>query len=193
MCTGAEIGLLAASAGLTGLSAYNQNQALKKQDAATAAGIRQNALLQQQANARVNQVVQQQAQSNPAQITADRNAQYLDALRQNQQLAQQRLLRSGLGQAYAQRAAANQGAENDYAQRMANLMAQADAPGLQRQQEAFNFGDLGTDIGVLNDQSRGNQFVTGLKVKGIQPNPLLGALAQGGQTYLGMLGRGGGG
>lgn len=181
---------LIASAALAAGSAVDQNQTMRKQDRDAAAGIRQNMTLQQQANAKVAQTLQQQAQSNPRDAIQQQNAAYLDQLRQNQQQAQQRLLRQGLGGAYADRAAANAATENDYTNRLSGLMAQIDAPGVQRQQEQFNFGDLGTDLGVLGQNAAGNQFVTGMKVKTRNPNPWLQGLGQAAQAYASAQGGG---
>lgn len=187
------VGLAIASAVAAAASAYNQNQTMRKQDRDAAAGIRQNMALQQQANQKIAKQVQQQAQSNPAAATAQLNQQSLDQLRQNQQIAQQRLLRGGLGAAYDQRAQANAANENQYADTLAGLMAQIDAPGLQRQQEGFNFGDLGTDLGALKSFAGGNSVVAQLKAKGEQPNPWLQGLGQAGMAYLKSYAGGGGG
>lgn len=173
-----------AAAALAGLGAFNKYQTLKKQDNAAAAGIQRNMALQQQANQRLSQALQKQSQSNPAAITAQQNQSYLDQLRANQQAAQQRLMRQGLGQAYAERAQSNAAGEIDYADQLAWLMAQIDAPGLQRQQEHYDFGDLGTDLGVIGSNAAGNQFVTKMNVKGIRSNPWLQGLGQFGSAYL---------
>lgn len=179
MATGAAI----ASAALTGLSAINQNQVARRQDDAAAAAIRRNMQLQEQANQRVAQAIQQQSQSSPAAAQQSQMQQYLQQLQQAQQLAQQRLLRGGFGSAYDQRAAQDIANENNYASKMAGLMSAVDAPTLQRQQEAINFGNLGTDLGMIGSNASGNARTAELTASGIRANPWLQAAAQGALTY----------
>ncbi len=179
MATGAAI----ASAALTGLSAINQNQTMRRQDDAAAAAIRRNMQLQDQANQRVAQAIQQQSQSNPAAAQQSQMQQYLQQLQQAQQLAQQRLLRGGFGSAYDQRAAQDISNENDYANQMAGLMSAVDAPTLQRQQEAINLGNLGTGLGVIGSDASGNENTARLNAAGLRANPWLQAAAQGMQAY----------
>lgn len=179
MATGAAI----AAAAIAAASAVDQNQTMRRQDNATARGIQQNAELQRQANAKVADVVQKQAQSNAANAEHDQMGQYLQQLQQAQQLAQQRLARGGLGNAYAQRAAQASANEDSYAAKLAGLMSAVDAPSLQRQQEAFNFGDLGADVGLLGRLAAGNAYTTQQKVGGIRTNPWLQAANQAAQAY----------
>lgn len=179
MATGAAI----AAAAIAGLSAVDQNQTMRRQDRETAAGIRQNMALQEQANQKVARTIQQQAQSNATKARVSQNDKYLQQLQQQQQLAQQRLARTGFGDAYdqlARRAAAN---EDSYATRLAGLMSAVDAPSLQRQQESYNFGDLGTELGMIGRDASGNQYVTQQKVNSVRPNPWLQAAGQAAQAY----------
>lgn len=162
MATGLAIASMVASAA----AAYNQNQTMRKQDNDAAAAIRQNMALQQQANQKVASAIQKQAQSNPDAAIKSQGQQYLEQLRQNQQMAQQRLQRSGLGAAYAQRAAQDMAGENTYANTLAGLMAQTDAPGLQRAQEQYDFGDLGTLLKAYQSDANGNATVAGIKARG---------------------------
>lgn len=179
MATGAAI----AAAVLAGASAVDQNQTMRRQDHDTAAGIRQNMSLQDQANQKIAQAIQQQAQSNPAGVQSSQNDKYLRQLQEQQQLAQQRLARTGFGAAYDKRAQLAAANEDNYATRLAGLMSAVDAPSLQRQQEGFDFGDLGTDIGVIGRDASGNSYVTGQKVNSIRPNPWLQAAGQAAQAY----------
>lgn len=179
MAAGAAI----ASAIIAGASAVNQNQTMRKQDAENAAAIRQNMALQNEANQKVAQTIQQQAQSNPNAAEATMDQKYLQQLQQAQQLAQERLTRGGLGAAYDQRSAQNAANEQGYATKLAGLMSAVDAPSLQRQQEAYNFGDLGTDIGQISSNARGNSYVSGVKIANERPNPWLQAAGQAAQAY----------
>lgn len=179
MATGAAI----ASAVLAAGSAYDQNQTMRRQDSDNAAAIRQNMALQQQANQKVAQTIQQQAQSNPDAAAATMDQKYLQQLQQQQQLAQQRLTRTGLGAAYDQRAGQNAANEEGYATKLAGLMSAVDAPSLQRQQEAYNFGDLGTDLGQIGSNARGDTYVSGVKIANERPNPWLQAAGQAAQAY----------
>lgn len=179
MAAGAAI----ATAALAGLSAVDQNQTMRRQDRDAAAGIRQNMLLQDQANQKIAQAIQQQQESNPAAAEASQNDKYLQQLQQQQQLAQQRLSRGGLGSAYTDRANTAAANEQGYATKLAGLMSAVDAPSLQRQQEAYTFGDLGTDIGTIRRDSQGNAYTAGIKAGSHRPNAWLQAAGQAAQAY----------
>lgn len=181
MGAGAAAGYIAAA--IAAASAVDQNQTMRRQDADAAAGIRQNMALQQDANKKIANTIQQQAASNPANAQASQMDQYLQQLQQQQQLAQQRLARTGLGDAYNQWAARDAGDVNDYSTKLAGLMSAVDAPSLQRQQEGYTLGDLGTELGIIGGDAAGNQYVTGQQVANQRPNPWLQAAAQGAKAY----------
>lgn len=190
MATGAAAGYIAAA--IAAASAVDQNQTMRRQDRDAASGIRQNMALQEQANQKIAQTIQQQAQSNPADAMASQNDKYLQQLQQQQQLAQQRLARGGLGSAWQAQADRAIGNEMGYANRLAGLMSAVDAPSLQRQQEGFHFGDLGTDIGLIGRDASGNATMAGNKARSRTANPWLREASQGASAWAGALGNAGG-
>lgn len=183
MCTGAEIAALAVSAAGTGATSVANNDALRRKDRDTAAGILRQADLSRQANAKVSKNIQQLEQSNPNEDITKRQAVYLDALRRAQPAANQSLpVAAGGSQRFAEDVSNAQGATAGEAATSANLMARIDAPGIQRTREGQMAGDTLSQLSMLDDQSKHDAFLTQLRASMERPNQLLmgaGALAKG--------------
>ena len=172
---GAEVALLALAAGA---SAYNQQRTLKKQDRSAAEGLRRQQQIQREADARVAQQIQQQAQSTAAPDRAQNEAEMLAAIQGAQARARRNLQGQGaVSQDYRQAANDASAGAQDYASQVASLLSVVDAASQQRQREGFQFGDLATDIGVINRRSRGQAHVDDLRTRSIRPNPWIDAAA----------------
>lgn len=183
---------MAAAAAAASANAYNTHQTAKRQDAAAADSIRNQSAKQRQADARVNEEVQSLQNSTPEDSRAKRLDQYMTQLRMNK-AAQAGGLTPAIGSdAFkADSASALEGVQQDAAN-TAGLMARMDAPGMQRQTEAAGYGRMGTDIGLLSREAKGQQFLDDLRLKSIRRNEgldfaagLLNAYASGGFSGLG--------
>lgn len=178
MCTGAELGLILAGTGAA-TNAYNQNRALRKQNQATAQGIRDQGELQRQAAGRTMGAIDQFAQSGPEQAQRQNLDAYLAALRGSQRETEGSLPMVGAANPrFAEDVSAARQATGAEARDRAGVLARIDAPGLQRMNEQFALGRAGADLGELQRQSGAQDFLTKLKVASIQPNPWLGAAGQ---------------
>lgn len=170
---GAEILIpLALSAASAGMTAYNTNKTAKREDRALADSIRNQSMKQRQADARTAAELQKMQGSTSRDEEAQRMNQYSEQIRRNRAG-----LKGGLGTVggkdFAADAAAAGGLVESYAGETGNLMAQVDAPGMQRQNEAFGFGDLATDINLLQRESRGQAYIDELRRRTIKRNPWL--------------------
>lgn len=172
----------------------NTNRTLSRQDAEAAEGIRRQSDIQKRADERVNTEVDTIAKSTSADERAQRMQDYMKTLGTARQKTESGLDNAALGDAFN---AAGDKAKGELAaggERTAGLMSGIDAAGLQRQGEAFGFGNLATDVGLIGRESAGQQFLTDLRVRSTRRNPWLdfaGSAMQGiGQ---GMAAKGGGG
>ena len=166
---------------LSGLSAgasiYNTNKTASRQDAATAASIRNQSAKQREADARVNEEVQKLQGSTSADERAQRLDQYMTQLRRNRAGQASGLSPVVGSDTFKQDAAgALEGVQNQ-AGMTAGLMARMDAPAMQRQGEAFDYGHLGTDIGLLSREAKGQQFLDELRMRAVKRNPWLDAFS----------------
>ena len=187
--TAIALGLAAASAGA---SYYNTQRTAKNTDQALATQIRNQGTKQRQANARVDTEVDHLKASTAEKSRREGLDSYLQAL-----LANRAKLHAGLGgeigsQAF-QRASANAATGVDqYANDSADLMARMDAPGQQRQDEAFGYGRAATDISLIAREAAGQNFIDQLMVdRARRRNPWLDALSAGLSGAAGAAGSGG--
>ena len=183
------LGLAAAAAGA---QAHNTRQTAKRQDQQAATGIRQQGVRQQAADAKVAEQVAALEGSSAADDRARRNDDYLAGLRRNRSGMQAGLTPSIGSAAFRQDSARAAEDVQTEAERTAGLMARIDAPAMQRQSEAFGYGNLATDIGLIGRQAAGDEFMNGLRLRSIRRNPWIDAAAQVSGAYGGtMIGQGG--
>ena len=186
MTTSTMIGLgLAAAA--AGAQQYNTRQTAKRQDQQAAAGIRQQGIRQQAADARVNEAVSELEGSTAEAARAQRLDEYMTGLRRNRGNMQSGLAPSIGSQAFRDDSARAAEDVQNYAERSAGLLSRIDAPAMQRQGEAFGMGNLATDIGLIGRQSAGDQFINDLRLRAIRRNPWIDAGAQVAGAYGGTL------
>ncbi len=156
---------------------WNTRNTERKQDAALAQEIRDQARYQQQADAKVNEEVGRLQTS-----TADASRRKALDSYQQALIANKRKIDAGLtpaigGQAFkADAASAAQGVDQ-YGQTNADLMSRTDAPDMQRQQEAFGYGNLATDLGLIDRQAKGQDFIDQLRLRSIRRNPWVDAFS----------------
>lgn len=149
----------------------------RKQDEETAQGLLNQSRRQQDADRRVNDEIAQLETSTAADDRAQRLGQYMQQLQRGQRQALSGL-NSPIGGAtfQADAGAARAGADNAAAT-TAGLMSRIDAPQLQRQQEAFGYGKLATDLDMEARASRGQQFIDQLRLRQIRRRPEVDLLA----------------
>lgn len=169
------------------------DRVIKKQDEATAQGLLNQSRRQQDADRRVNDEIAQLETSTAADDRAQRLGQYMQQLQRGQRQALSGL-NSPIGGAtfQADAGAARAGADNAAAT-TAGLMSRIDAPQLQRQQEAFGYGKLATDLDMEARASRGQQFIDQLRLRQIRRRPEVDLLAGLATSAGGAMAGGGGG
>lgn len=172
---GAEVLVPLLLTGLSaGASAYNTNKTAKREDRALADSIRNQSAKQKQADARTLQEVSTLENSSSRDEETKRMDQYATQLRRNRGNMQGATLNTGVGgDAFTADAAQAMSGVDGYAGETADLMARADAPGMQRQGEGFGFGKLATDIGLMQRESRGQAYIDELRRRSIRRNPWL--------------------
>lgn len=169
------LGLAAASAGT---QYYNTQQTAKRTDRALATSIRNQGEKERQATGRVNEEVEKLKGS-----TADASRRksldsYMETLLRNRGKSDNGLIGQPGGEAFQQAAARASEGVQDYGTTTADLMSRIDAPTMQRQQEAFGYGNLATDLGLIGREAKGMAFLDDLRYrKASQRNAGLDALS----------------
>jgi hypothetical protein len=184
------IAIMAAGA----LAQQSENdRVIRKQDQETAQGLLNQSRRQQDADRRVNDEIAQLETSTAADDRAQLLGQYMQQLQRGQRQALSGL-NSPVGGAtfQADASAARTGADNAAAT-TAGLMSRIDAPQLQRQGEAFGYGKLATDIDMAARESRGQQLIDQLRLRGIRRRPEVDLLAGLATSAGGAMAGGGGG
>lgn len=175
MCMGAEaiwVPLLM-SAASAGVSAYNTNKTAKRQDAALADSVRNQAGKQREADAKVNAEVARLKESRSATDETQRAGDYARQLIRNRAAMMNGLNPTVGGAAVQSDSAQAAQAAQSLADQTAGLMAMQDSAGMQRQREGFDFGRLGTDLGLIGRESSGQQYIDQMRMRAIQRNPWL--------------------
>ena len=163
-----------------GVSAYNTQKTAKKQDRTAAEGIRKQGEIQREANKRLNESLMFFEKSGPDDIREDYSAGFQKQMRLKQALALAGLEQEGAGSRDADKMAQQAGGTAlDYGDFLEGVFSRIDAPGEQRRREGEERTDLGSDLSVHGRQSRGEDYLTRLKVQSIMRNPWLDILAAG--------------
>lgn len=164
---------LAASAIAGGLQYENTRRTTNRQDAQAAQGIQRQGVKQRQADARVDSEVQKLAASTADDERRQRLGDYMQTIQRSKAGMTEGLAPPVGGDAFkADAAKAMDGIQSVMGDR-AGLMARIDAPGMQRQGEAFGFGNLATDIQKISRESKGDDFINELRMRAIRRNPWL--------------------
>jgi hypothetical protein len=169
IATTTAIGLALAAAAAGG-SYYNTQKTAQRQDNQAALGIQNQSRIQKQADTKVNDAVAKLADSNAASAKEGRLDDYLSVLRRNRSTTEAGLTPVIGSDTFKTDAATAANDANSYADKTAGLMARMDAPGIQRQQEGFDYGNLATDIGLIGRESQGQNFLDQLKLRNIRRN-----------------------
>lgn len=165
----------------------------RKQDEETAQGLLNQSRRQQEADRRVNDEIAQLETSTAADDRAQRLGQYMQQLQRGQRQALSGLNSPIGGATFQADAGAARAGANNTAATTAGLMSRIDAPQLQRQQEAFGYGKLATDLDMEARASRGQQFIDQLRLRQIRRRPEVDLLAGLATSAGGAMGGGGAG
>lgn len=169
---------LAAAAAAAGVSTYNTNRTLSRQDAEAARGIERQSRIQQRTDQRVNEEVANLERSSAVDERAARLRDYMTTLQRVKRKTNAGLEDTvAFGDAFGQAAEAAKGRLASEGGARADALAGIDAAGLQRQGEAFSFGRLATDVNAASRESQGADWLTRLRMQGIQRSPGLDAAA----------------
>lgn len=171
MCSGAEVAMMALMAAGSGLQAYEQQRALRRQERAAAEAMRRQQMFQERARRQVERTLEafrpeRRAERQAAAAEAEQEA-FEDALATARERAGG-LIRPVAGRisgAYDTARARAVADETARAARIASLLARIRAPGLAGRQEAWRMGDLAVDLGMLGNFSRGQAGVDELAIR----------------------------
>jgi len=168
-----------------GAQQYNTRRTERKQDDALAQSIRNRSKEQQKIDARVNDEIT----SLEGSTSSDERAGALDSYSKQLQ-SRAGLVQSGgapaVGSsAFKQDATARGAAVEGRALETAGLLSRVEAPTLQRQNESFGYGRLGTDVDLEARASRGNAYLDDMRLRQIRRNPWIDMAAQIGMSYAG--------
>lgn len=163
--------------------AYQQDQVADRQDEQAALAIQRQSMLQRKADAKVNERVQELEGSTAADERAKALGEYMNQLRQGRAKIESGLTPTIGGAAFREDAANDAADVQQYAADTAGLMSRIDAAGMQRQGEAFGYGNLATDIGLIGRESAGEDFMSRLRMGAIRRNPWIDAAVAAGGAY----------
>ncbi|HEL4828994.1 TPA: hypothetical protein UOC34_000160 [Stenotrophomonas maltophilia] len=149
----------------------------RKQDQETAQGLLSQSRRQQEADRRVNDEIAQLETSTADAARNDRLGQYMQQLQRGRKQAVAGLEGPIGGATFQADAGAARASADNAAATTAGLMSRIDAPQLQRQQEAFGYGKLATDLDMEARASRGQQFIDQLRLRQIRRRPEVDLLA----------------
>ena len=181
---------LALAALAAGTEYVNTENTAKRQDKQAAQGILDQMGIQKKANSRVQQTIQQVQGSTAADARAQRLQDYMHTLNQAKARTTAGLTSPVVGGSTfrTDSAAAADQAQN-YGDQTAALLSRIDAPTVQRQQEGFDYGQLATDLGAIQNQSASQAFLDKLKQASIRRNAKMDLAA----SMMGLAGRAVGG
>lgn len=149
---------------------YETQKTASRQDQAAADAIRNQGKIQKEGDAKVSDTVAKLADSTAAAAKEQRLTDYLQVLRRNKDTTTAGLTPTIGSEAFRADANTAAGDVQNYAQQTAGLMSRMDAPGIQRQQEGFDYGRLGTELGLVGRESQGQAFLDQLRQRGIRRN-----------------------
>ncbi|MBB3802058.1 hypothetical protein FHR47_002306 [Xanthomonas arboricola] len=167
-------------AAVGGTASYvDQKRQADKQDDILGAQIRQQSSRQDEADQAVNQLLADRSTSDASAERGNAASQYLQQVRAAQGAASGGLRQAGaVSDAYQQ--SSNDAALGiaDYGANVAKLMARIDAPQQQRQREAIQSAQLGSDLGLIGRRASADDFLAKIKLQGVRSNPWLAAAGQ---------------
>lgn len=154
----------ALSAAGAGLQYKSTRDTAKREDSALAGQIANQSKRQREADAKVNEQVTDLEGSTSQDERAKRLDQYMQTLRTNRGKLESGLTPAIGSAAFKADAAGDAADVQAHAGDTAGLMSRMDAGTLQRQGEAFGYGNLATDLSLIQNLARGDNFLDQLRV-----------------------------
>lgn len=175
------------------VGAYAQNQVLKKQNDAAAAGIIAQGNLQKNAESQVSGTTKTIANETPQATSAAQLASFQKALAQetpNSNAADPSV--PGASKAFKAEQGVATGDASKYVNAIAGSAATTEGTQLERVQEGQQLGNQASSLGLLSQQSNEQSYLTKLQIQSQQANPWLTALSTGLKAYgaIGSMGSG---
>lgn len=163
---GAELLIGAAlAAASAGTQYYNTQKTAKRADSALAEQIRNQGRKQREADAKVNERVTDLEGSTSADERAQRLGDYMQNLRANRGKVEAGLTPNIGSSAFRDDAAQDAADVMAHAGQSADLLSRIDAAGLQRQGEAFGYGNLATGLSLIGREARGQNWLDELRLR----------------------------
>jgi hypothetical protein len=177
--------MIVAAVGAAVVTQYSKNQTAKKRDKATLQSMQRQNELQRKASARTMADLNKLEQSTPDEENATRQSQVRTQLRKAQAMALAGINPTGGGDAVTDLADQAGTTAVGYGDFINRELAGIDAPGLQRQGEAFDRADTNSGLARLRRDSGQESNLLRLRMAGIRDNPLLSMLSTGLSAYSG--------
>jgi hypothetical protein len=174
-----------AAVGAAVVKQYNTNKTAKKRDKATLQSMQRQNELQRKASARTMADLNKLEQSTPDDENATRQSQVRTQLRKAQAMALAGINPTGGGDAVTDLADQAGTSAVGYGDFINRELAGIDAPGLQRQGEAFDRADTNSGLARLRRDSGQESNLLRLRMAGIRDSPALGMLSTGLSAYSG--------
>lgn len=167
------------------LTAYNTKETARKQDRAVSKGILARMQSTREQSDAMQKTLAQLRDSNAQPAVAQANTDYLRALAAPRPggTASQPATVGALSDAYRTAAGAAANDSTALADKTAGLMALTDAPGIQRQGESAQIGQLSAALGRIGISANDATNLAQLKARGIRPNPWIGLAASALSAY----------
>lgn len=167
------------------LTAYNTKETARKQDRAVSQGILARMQSTRDQSDAMQKTLAQLRDSNAQPAVAQANTDYLRALGAPRPggTASQPATVGAMSDAYRQAAGAAANDSTALADKTAGLMALTDAPGIQRQGESAQIGQLSAALGRIGISANDATNLAQLKARGIRPNPWIGLAASALSAY----------
>lgn len=172
------------SAVSSGAQFLNQRAAQRKQDRILARGVERQQALDREAQARLNQQLGELERSGPEAERRQAQERFMQQLQRTRGAAASGLPTvPGASNRYTADVEAAESGSAAEAADLAGIMSRIDAPTLQRLGETAATGRTGAALREIGDRSRGDQFVTELRARSVQPNPWVSLASKAGQAY----------
>jgi hypothetical protein len=167
-----------------GATAKNQHDVAKQQDEIAAQGIATQSAKEREAADRVNAEIGTLGKSNPNAERQAASTNFMQQLQRNRGAEAAPRFDAASGR-YGEDVETQTAASDTQASRIADLMSRIESPALQRQREGFGFGRLSSDLNRVGSESAGQDFLTQLRMRAVQPNPWIAAGGSAAGAYAG--------
>jgi len=164
--------------GSAGVAEVSNRKTARKRDRIAAAGIRRQSEIEKRAKVNIDDSLKFAEESSTEPFRSELQDKFLQAVRREQALGLAGTDRvGGVSDEFNERAESGAGRATKFGDQLASLFARIDAPGRQREAENFEFGDLGSNLGILGRESRAERGITERRIGAVKPNIWLNLLS----------------